>query len=180
MHRRPAFLAALPAIGAVLVIGGFLTGCAPTQHLEPAPAANDPKCADVIVRLPDAILTLQQRETDAQSTAAWGDPTSVILRCGVKVPIVSSLPCVNPESVFWLRDDSDKAFWTFTTYGRDPAIAVSISKTDKAVSPGQVLDTLDGQIAFLPKNGHECQSLQDTVTGESLPPSDAPTPVPTP
>ena len=175
MHRRTALV-----IAAAVVIAGLLAGCAPTQHLEPAASANDPHCADVMVRLPDTILTLAHRETDAQSTAAWGEPTSVILRCGVKVPIVSSLPCVNPESVFWLRDDSDAAFWTFTTYGRDPAIAVTVSKTEKAVSPGQVLDTLDAEVSFLPKNGHQCQSLQDTVTGEALPPTDAPTPVPTP
>ena len=177
MHARPALL-----IVAGLAAAVVLAGCAPTQHLEPAAAANDPQCAEVMVRLPDAILTLPHRETDAQSTAAWGDPTSVILRCGVKVPIVSSLPCVDvtPGGVYWLRDDSDPAFWTFTTYGRDPAIAVTVSKTEKAVSPGQVLDTLDAEVSFLPKNGHQCQSLQDTVTGEALPPTDAPTPVPTP
>ncbi len=173
MKRRLAIL--LVAAAALA-----LAGCAPTTHLSPASDANNPKCADVSVRLPDTLLTLAHRETDAQATAAWGDPTTVILRCGVKVPDVSSLPCVDVEGIDWLRDDSDAAFWTFTTYGHDPAIAVSVGRKQTRISAGQVLDTLSSQVEFLPPNGRKCVSTQDTVTGESLPPTDAPTAVPVP
>lgn len=173
-------------IAAIAVAAALLlAGCAPTVALHPAPPhANDPHCADVMVRLPDSLggsLTtiIPRRETDAQSTAAWGDPTSVILSCGVPVPGASSLPCIQiDDAIYWLRQqDSGRRTWTFTTFGRDPALQVTVST---AVSPGVVLDQLNSAVDFLPKNGHVCSSTEDTVTGESLPDDTAsPAPVPT-
>ena len=170
-------------IAAVAGVSLLLAGCAPTVALHPAPPhANDPACADVIVRLPDQLDSqsglLARRDTDAQSTAAWGDPTSVILRCGVPVPGATTLPCIQIDNaIYWLREKDDaQKVWRFTTFGRDPAIQLAISTT---LSPGVVLDQLNTEIDFLPKDGHECSSTEDTVTGESLPPEPGP-PTPTP
>ncbi len=180
---RSAIVAA--AVGAALL----LAGCAPTVDLRPAPPhANDPHCADIIVRLPDPLDSgatgqLPRRDTDTQSTGAWGDPTSVILTCGVPVPGATTLPCIQVDNaIYWLRDkDAAKKVWRFTTFGRDPAVQVTVSTR---LSPGVVLDRLNTIVDLLPKNGHVCSSTEDTVTGEALPPdpttpSPAPTPSPT-
>lgn len=169
-------LAAMAGIAATVL----LAGCAPAVSLHPAPPhANDPRCADLIVHLPETLDSqngvLVHRETDAQSTAAWGDPTSVILSCGVRVPGPSTLPCVQDTGeVYWLRQRNAKTkVWTFTTFGRNPAAQLTISTK---LSPGVVLDQLGNRIAAsLPKTGHVCSSTEDTVTG-----SDAPSGVPTP
>lgn len=118
--RRAIALAFAPAI----LIG--LVACAPTVPMTPAPDATNPECADVIVRLPDAIDNNVKRETDAQATGAWGSPAAVLLRCGVAVPGPSTLLCVTLKGIDWLRDDSGAPNYVFTTYGRDPAVEVVI------------------------------------------------------
>ena len=37
-------------------------------------------------RLPETVDGLERRETNAQATGAWGNPASVLLRCGVPTP----------------------------------------------------------------------------------------------
>jgi hypothetical protein len=154
-HRRRAALA-----GGLILL---LTGCAPIVALHPAPDANNPDCAAVIVRLPDEVGGLEQRQTDAQATGAWGEPDQVVLTCGVEVPAASELPCID-KGVFWLRDDSDERFWLFTTFGRDPAVDVAVDR-DIASGPGVVLDDLENAVSFTPENGLECTDTEVTVTG---------------
>jgi hypothetical protein len=152
---------ALAAASAVLVAG--LSGCAPVVSLAPAAEfANDPECADVIVRMPDAISSYELRQTDAQGTSAWGSPTVVLLYCGVPVPEVSELPCVPVAGIFWLREEVDAGF-AYTTYGRDPAVRVVVDPD--AVGPGVVLDELSTAVSYTSPNGRECVDLEDTVTG---------------
>jgi hypothetical protein len=159
-HSRIAAAAA-----AVLV----LSGCAPIVALKPAANANDPDCAAVIVRLPDTVSGLAIRQTDAQSTAAWGEPDQVLLFCGVEVPTASELPCVD-KGVFWLRDDSDDDVWTFTSFGRDPAVRLIVDR-DPAISPGLVLEDLENAVSFTPANGFTCTDTEETVTGGSADPA---------
>jgi hypothetical protein len=155
-------------------IAAVLSGCSPIVALNPAPHANDPACADVIVRLPATVENLPKRETNAQATGAWGDPSTVLLRCGVKVPTVSDLPCVQIDNdVYWLRDDSNAPTYVFTSYGRTPAVAVVIDQ--RKLAPGLVLADLDAVIAFTKPNGRVCSSVQDTLGS-----TDAPTPAATP
>lgn len=113
---------------AALVVAG-LSGCSATVNLEAAPQANDPACAEIIVRLPDALADLGKRTTNAQSTAAWGEPASVILRCGLEPVEVSKLPCVTSSGIDWLVDDSDSPNYRFTTFGRKPATEVIVDST---------------------------------------------------
>jgi hypothetical protein len=162
--RRP--LLALAA--ASVALAAALTGCSPVVSMAPAAEfANDPGCAEATVRtrIPDQISSYALRQTDAQGTAAWGDPTVVLLYCGVPVPEVSELPCVEVPAgsgIFWLREEVDAGF-AFTTYGRDPAIRV-IADPD-AVGPGVVLDELSNAVSYTAENGRECVDLDDTVTG---------------
>ncbi|MCU1578482.1 MAG: hypothetical protein JWP19_686 [Rhodoglobus sp.] len=125
-------------IAPLLLVPLVLGGCAPIVALEPANDAINPKCAQVIVALPETVADLQSRETDAQGTAAWGTPTGVILHCGVPVPNpTSTLQCFTVKGVDWLIDGKDAPNYVFTTYGRDPAVEVIVNS-----------DTVSGQAAL--------------------------------
>jgi hypothetical protein len=161
-HRRRTVLAGWGA-GLVVAVSGLLAGCSPIVALTPAPDANNPDCAAVIVRLPAEVGGLAKRQTDAQATGAWGDPDAVVLTCGVEVPAASELPCID-KGVFWLRDDSNEAYWLFTSFGRDPAVDVVVDR-DIASGPGVVLDDLENAVSFTPENGLRCTDTEVTVTG---------------
>ena len=101
----------------------LLAGCTPIVALDPADDAENPACAAVIVQLPDTVDDLASRETDAQGTAAWGDPATVRLYCGVPTPDPTSLlRCYTIGGVDWLIDDSDDPNAFAVTYGRTPAV----------------------------------------------------------
>lgn len=102
------------------------SGCAQTINLEPGPDANNPGCAEVVVRLPNQLGELPSRNTNAQATGAWGEPASVILRCGIEPVEVSALPCVTVGEVDWLVDDSAAPSFRFVTFGRTPATEVIV------------------------------------------------------
>ena len=87
----------------------------------------------MMVRLPDTVAELPRRNVNAQSTAAWGEPVAVIVRCGLPTPPPSTLPCATVEGIDWLRNDSDAPSFVFTTYGLDPATEVIV---DSAVVSG--------------------------------------------
>lgn len=113
------------ALGVLTILA--LSGCAGTVHLEPAEDANNPVCAEITVRLPDAIAGEERRWTDAQATGSWGDPVSVILSCGVTVPgPTAELQCVTLEGIDWLVDESESPMLRMTTYGRDPAVQLFV------------------------------------------------------
>lgn len=119
------------AAGALLV-ASVLSGCSTTVHLEPAADANNPACADVSVLLPDTVLDMERVWTDAQATGAWGEPT-VALRCGVEPPAPQTLECVTLGNVDWLVLDQEAERQRLVSYGRDPAIEITIRR-------GQELD----------------------------------------
>ncbi|UNK69425.1 DUF3515 family protein [Microbacterium sp. H1-D42] len=125
MLRRLALTAGALSAGTIMLLA--LTGCSSTVALEPAADANNPLCAEVSVRLPDAVAGEDRRWTDAQATGAYGDPTSVIVSCGVKVPgPTSTLQCITLEGIDWLVDESQSPNMRMTTYGRDPAVQVFV------------------------------------------------------
>jgi hypothetical protein len=163
------------AAGVVLlttVVAATLGGCTAIVPLEPADDANNPGCADVIVRLPDTVADQPRRETNAQGTGAWGSPTSVLLYCGVEVPSASTFTCVEVDGVFWLRNDdnADSGTFTFRLYGREPAIDVVVD-TD-LVGTFPALSDLGRAVAYTRPNGHECVGIEDAT------PAPSPTPAP--
>lgn len=152
----------LRAVTAAGVLAVALAGCAPVVAMSPAAEfANDPGCAAAIVRMPDRLGDYGLRTTDAQGTAAWGQPTVALLYCGVPVPQVSELPCVEIDGVFWLREEVDVGL-AFTTYGRDPAVRLVVDT--EALSPGIALNELGSAMSYLPTNGRVCVDLEDTVS----------------
>jgi hypothetical protein len=130
----------------IVVLPLLLTGCAPTVHLSPAEQANSVACAELMVRLSDEVDGLTRRSTDAQSTAAWGEPAAVIFRCGLPEVTVSELKCISEEGVDWLVDDSKAPSYRFITFGRNPASEVIVD-SKKAVGVN-VLDEIGTTIQF--------------------------------
>ncbi len=148
------------ATAALLLLGtALLGGCSTTVHMEPAADANNPLCADVTVGLrnADSIAGLDRRWTDAQATAAWGEPgadSAILLRCGVTVPgPTAELQCVTLEGVDWLVDATETPYLRLTTYGRDPA--VQLYTDTGAVSANDVISSrgLVGAVTSVPADG---------------------------
>jgi hypothetical protein len=137
----------------VLALPLLLTGCAATVVMPAAPLANDPGCAEVIVRLPSETDGQAKRTTNSQSTAAWGEPVAITLTCGLEPVMVSALPCITAGDVDWIVDDSDKPNYTFISFGRTPATAVTIDSTKS--SGANVLEDL-GQAVQFTKQSKKC------------------------
>lgn len=127
----------------------LVSSCASAVPVEVAPYATDPVCAEIVLALPDDLGDdLPGLDTTAQATAAWGTAAApVVLRCGVEPLGPTTDRCVSVEtpggpSVDWVvvaGDGSDATQgsttdgtgtpatdWTFTTYGREPAIEVHV------------------------------------------------------
>ena len=137
----------------VLALPLLLTGCAATVVMPAAPLANDPSCAEVIVRLPSETDGQAKRTTNSQSTAAWGEPVAITLTCGLEPVMVSALPCITAGDVDWIVDDSAKPNYTFISFGRTPATAVTIDSTKS--SGANVLEDL-GQAVQFTKQTKKC------------------------
>ena len=137
---------ALVVASIALAVG--LSACTATVNLEAAPLANDPACAEITVRLPDVIGDQSKRATNAQATGAWGNPSSVILRCGLEPVTVSSLTCVTASEVDWVVDDSKSPSFRFITFGRSPATEVIVDST--AVAGVTALDAVAQAVKNIP------------------------------
>jgi hypothetical protein len=166
MLKRVAIIAIAP----LLLLA--LSACAPTVALTPAVDATNAKCADVIVHLPQTVASKAIRQTDAQATSAWGDPAAIILRCGVTPPGPTTEVCYTVKGVDWIIDSSRQPVYTFTTFGRTPAVQVVI---DTTLTQGQgtiVLDELSNAVGFITQSK---QQKCDDVLAPSTP-SPSPTP----
>lgn len=115
--RPLRFLAAAAAAGLLL------SGCSPAVDVPPAKDAANAACAPMMLALPDAIGEAKLRKTNSQATAAWGDPSLVVLRCGVNVPGPTTDRCVTVNGIDWVIKEGDPV-WTLTTFGREPATEI--------------------------------------------------------
>ncbi|TDT65979.1 DUF3515 domain-containing protein [Frigoribacterium sp. PhB116] len=181
---RPSLVVALGVVAA-----SILSGCTAAVPMQSADGANDPACADVVVHLPETVGPdsdpQQRRETDAQGTGAWGTPSTVLLRCGVESPAVSDLPCNPIQGVDWLSDDGpeDGDTFTFTTYGRTPAVQVVVSAE---VGSTALFDLADA-VGYLPEDGRGCVGVEDLPSvgdpadnSTDVPSTDVPSETPAP
>jgi len=132
MHRLHTRLVGAAAVATLL------GGCTSAVPVTVAPNATDPVCASVVLATPDSLGDgLPRRDTTSQATTAWGDPAHpVVLRCGVEPLGPTTEHCVTVATpggatVDWVAvaDDpehEDTSAWTFTTYGREPAVEVQV------------------------------------------------------
>lgn len=125
----------------------LLTGCSAAVNLEAAEDANNPACAEVMVRLPNLLGEHHQRYTNSQATSAWGEPAAVLLRCGLPEVTVSDLPCVTAGDFDWLVDDSLAPSYRFLSYATSPAVEVIV---DSDVASGVTsLEELEDSVSVL-------------------------------
>lgn len=113
-----------------------VTACAPAVSVKVAPNAADPVCASVVLALPVKLAQYPRLDTTSQATAAWGDPAApIVLRCGVDPLPPTTKKCVTAtdsagRAVDWVAVETGAAAvggrWTFTTYGREPAVEVTV------------------------------------------------------
>src|SRR3954454_10636790 len=163
MVPRPRRLPAALGVAAAIV---SLAGCTSTVSLDPAPHANDPACAEVTVRLPGELGGQARRWTDAQATGAWGDPSAVLLTCGLEPPGPSTLRCITVSGVDWLLDETESPRFRLTTSGRTPAVELYVDNT--LVSPNNVLAALAGSVGQLPQDA-ECTAPEAPIDEQESP-----------
>jgi hypothetical protein len=114
---------------ALLALG--LVSCG-TVRVPAGPDAADPVCADVVLGAPPTVLGMERTETSSQGTAAWGSgQDTVVMRCGVTPPgpttdLCTTLADENGVEVDWIVRQVDEGTFLYTTYGREPAIDVSV------------------------------------------------------
>ena len=142
---------------AVLTLAAGLSACTPVADVEAAPDAANPACAAVMVALPSELADQQQRETDSQSSSAWGDPSRIILRCGVPVPPPSTEQCATVNGIDWVLQENETT-WTATTYGREPAIEVIFDPEE--VSSSTLLVQLENSVSRIGQT-RECVNSDD-------------------
>lgn len=168
VHGRPVCFAGFAVRGRVFgffaACGLFLvftfSGCAGVVPLKPAQNANDPACADVIVRLPRNVGGKDARETNAQSTGAWGDPTAIVLYCGTAPSKPTTDSCVNVNGVDWVMNSDEAPLYTFTAYGRVPGLRVVLDS--EKVSGTDSLVDLSAVAKQLPQN-RKCVGVTDKL-----------------
>lgn len=152
---------AIAVAGATASIA-VLTGCSPIANVQAADDAGNPVCAEMMVLLPPEIADQQKRQTNSQATAVWGNPSQLVLRCGVTPPPPSTDPCVTVNGVDWLASEGEEN-WTLTTYGRIPATELLF---DPNVIPSStVLASLASAASKIPAQ----RSCTDVAKSEDIP-----------
>ncbi len=136
------------------------TGCSSVVDVEPATDAANPVCAEVMVALPDEVSENDLRETDSQATAAWGEPSKLIVRCGVTPPGPTTDRCVTVNGTDWVLTEGDPA-WTVTTYGRDPAVEAIFDPNE--IPSSTVLVSLGSAVNAVPQT-NKCLSVTKDQT----------------
>lgn len=149
----------LASAAALVGAASLLTGCATDVPMEAAPDANNPACADVIVRLPDTVAGQDRRTTNAQATGAWGEAAPVQLTCGIEAGGPTTDTCVNVNDVDWVIDESAAPIYRFEAYGRTPGLVVYVDS--EIVSGTEVAVDLSAVVKELPQERH-CTDISDT------------------
>lgn len=140
------------------LVAAALGGCG-TASVPPGPSAADPACARIIQDAPDELLGLARHETSSQATLAWGSgEDAIVLRCGVTPPgpspdVCTRISASDGQSVDWLVREKD-GMVSFTTYGRTPAVDVTVPRAVAPDQPSAAVLEMTGSIAQLPASDH--------------------------
>ncbi|WP_426978442.1 DUF3515 domain-containing protein [Pseudarthrobacter sp. O4] len=166
MHqfRPPASARLFRTLAIATASAAVLTACSPAVDVSPAKDSANAACAPMMVALPDALGEAKLRKTNSQGTAAWGDPSLVILRCGVNVPGPTTDRCVTVNGVDWVIKEGSPV-WTLTTFGREPATEI-LMDPDK-ISSATVLADLSASASKI-KATRGCVGQEEL---QNLPPS---------
>ncbi len=156
----------------ISVFGLLLTGCSSAVNLDAAPDAANPDCAKAMIAMPDELAGFKQRETTAQGTSAWGDPTSIVIKCGVIIEQPVTDVCAEVNGVDWIikpSEDTDSqgvssqqsatGTWTATTFGRTPAIQVTFNADQ--VPSSTLLNGINSAVQQIDQT-QQCLNVDDT------------------
>lgn len=133
--------------------------------MDPAHDANNPACAEVIVRLPNTVDNLDRRYTNAQATGAWGNPASVLLYCGTEPSGPTTDTCVSVDGVDWIIDESRAPLFRFEAYGRSPGLEVVVDS--ETATGSNVIAELSAAASFLPQD-RKCTNLSDSIDSSTF------------
>lgn len=117
----------------------FLLAACGATTVPPGPAASDPACAPIVIGAPSTMLGQPRGHTTSQGTVVWGSgDDAVVLRCGVVPPGPTTEQCSRLDDnagavVDWIVREDD-GYVLYTTYGREPAIDISVPR---ALAPDQ-------------------------------------------
>jgi hypothetical protein len=125
-----------------------LTACSGGGSAPPAPQAGSAACSALEQRLPRRVLDAERGSSDDAGTALWGDP-AIVLRCGLAPPGPTSTPCTVVNDVDWLFEDGDDEI-RFTSYGREPAVEVTVPLSYGRGNAASALVDLAGAVSPLP------------------------------
>lgn len=113
-----------------------------SRGVEAAAGADDPACTTLLDALPQSLGALNRTPQGARGVAAWGDDR-IVLRCGATVlgPTTKACIPVGPDdgpddgpSVDWVQDAVNERAVRFLTYGRTPAVEVTVRFGDGLTS----------------------------------------------
>lgn len=175
----PKVFRVLPVLGAA---GVLMTGCSSAVNLSAAPDAANPDCARAMIAMPQELMGFEQRETTAQATTAWGDPATIIVKCGVMIEQPVTDTCAEVNGVDWILKPLEDATaanptapadtsvtssseqtatgtWTATTFGRTPAITVTFNADEVASST--LLTSINSAVEQIEQT-QQCLSADDT------------------
>lgn len=139
-------------------------GCG-TVRVPAGADAADPACATLVIGAPETMLGQSRHETSSQGTVAWGrGEQAVVLRCGVTPPGPTTDQCTRIENangvqVDWIVREED-GIVTFTTFGRTPAVDVTVPRELAPDQPSAVVLDLAGLVAGIPATDH-CVGAED-------------------
>ena len=159
-RRRPARTIRRAAPVALAAAAALLAGCSSPVSVQAAPDAATPACAPLMLALPDTLGDAALRKTTSQATAAWGDPSAVVLRCGVASPGPTTDRCVSVNGIDWVIKEGDK-YYTLTTFGREPATELLLD--NDRISSATVLASLSSAVSKVPATRH-CVGQEDLAS----------------
>jgi len=162
--RRGARRTAVTVVTAACLIAGISACSGPGDEsdsgtIEPAPSASDPACAGLTGRVPATVLGRQAVSTDVAGAATWGDP-AIVLRCGVPPPGPTTDACIAISGVDWVFSETDAAY-RFVTYGRTPAVEVTVPLDVERSSASGAAAALSPAVEPIPQQ-NQCIGLDDT------------------
>ncbi|MFF4900052.1 DUF3515 family protein [Streptomyces sp. NPDC001068] len=129
----------------------------PVFGLAQGPLARDPACAGIADRYPGRLGGATRDPVTFEGLAVWGRG-AVELRCGVTPPAPTTDACVSVDGVDWVWRERAGERGHLVTYGRSPAVEVSIARS--VSRPDAVLLDLSHLVAPLPA-GAGCRSEGD-------------------
>ncbi|MGY0062135.1 DUF3515 family protein [Streptomyces sp. LZ34] len=170
LSRKARVTVGVAAAG--LVVAGVVVVrvvSSPAYGVEAAPRGDAPECERIAKGYPSSLVGRERAHGGAPGVAVWGD-RAVILRCGMRPPLPTVDTCVKVNDVDWVIEEAKlhSGRKVLITYGRDPAVEVSVS--DRVAEIDGVLVELSKAVKPIRQQRGKCLSADDVPYGASSTP----------